>query len=70
MVTCSREIDEVFKGIPNIFNRVDNTLLVEYDYDGADYGRMIQELLKIFRKENLKQNEDMIISDDPAYHFW
>ena len=42
-----RKINEIFKGLPNVYNKADDILTVGYDADGRDHNRTLRQVMKI-----------------------
>ena len=53
-----RNIDKIFKDLPNVFGITDYILVVGYDRDGKDHDATLQRVLHICRQVNLKLNKD------------
>ena len=52
------KIDEIFKNLHNVFDVPDDILVVGCDTNGKDHEEMLQQMLQIDRKVNLKLNKD------------
>ena len=57
-----RKIDEIFKGLQNIFGKVDDPLIVRYDANDRDHNRTLRWVMQICHLENLRLNKS-------KYHF-
>ena len=62
------EIDEIFKGLPNIFCIADDILIVSYDVDDRDHDKALSQVMQICWQKELKLNKN-VISGAPEYHF-
>ena len=51
------KIDMIFKEIGTVFCIVDDILIVDYDADGKDHGKMLIQVMQIYYKENLKTKQ-------------
>ena len=51
------KINKIFKVLPNVFDIVDDILVVGYDIDSKDYDEMLQQVLQICRHVNVKFNK-------------
>ena len=67
--TFQRKIDEIFKDLQNTFRIADDMLVVDHINDGRDHDKMLQGVLLICRKENLKLNKANITSGVHQSHF-
>ena len=47
----------------NVFDIVDNILVVGYDADGRGHHRTVRQLMQMCHQENLKHNKINVISD-------
>ena len=54
----SKEIDEIFKDMPNVFGIADDVLVAGYEDDGRDHDKTVQRLLQRCKLVNLKLNKD------------
>ena len=52
-----RKIDEIFKGLPNIFGIADNVLIVGCDVDGRHHARSLRKVMQVCHWENVKLNK-------------
>ena len=41
------KINEIFKGLPNLFSIVDDIFIVGYDTDGRDHGKTLKQVVQI-----------------------
>ena len=48
------QIDEIFKELPNVFSVTDDILIVGYNADGKEHGRILRWVMQICHKETLK----------------
>ena len=52
------KIEELFKGLPTMFDIVDDILNARFDYIGRDHKTTLDKVLRICRQANLKPNKD------------
>ena len=64
-----RKINEIFKGLPNVFCIADDILIVGYDHNGRDHDRTLKQVVQFCCQENLKFNSINAISGAPRF-FW
>ena len=57
-VTCSSINQQI-----NVFDIVDDILVVGYDADGRGHDRTVRQLMQIFHQENLKHNKFNVIEN-------
>ena len=53
-----RKTNEIFRGLPNVFDIADDTLTVGYDADSRDHDRTLEQGMVICLWENLKLNKN------------
>ena len=56
-----QKIDELLKGMPNVFGLADDILITGFDELGRDYNATLDKVLRICREANMKLNKDKCI---------
>ena len=57
-----QKIDEIFEDLPNSFGMADLILIVGYDVDGWDQGKIWRQVMQICHQENWKLKKINVIS--------
>ena len=62
-------IDEIFKGLPNIFCTVGD-IFVGYDADRREHNKTLRWIVQIYWQENLKLNKNKCHLRGTRIPFW
>ena len=54
-----QKIDEIFKGLSNLFGTADDMFIIGYDADSRDHDKTLRQVIQICQPENLKLNRNM-----------
>ena len=61
------KIDEIFNGMPNVFEIADNSLVIGYDKNKADHNKTVDSVLRQCQAVNLKLIKESVILDAHQY---
>ena len=53
-----KKINKLFSSMPNVFSIADDILIAGFDEQGKDHNETLNEVLQIYRQENLKCNKE------------
>ena len=53
-MTCSSEIDQIFKDLPNVFGIACDIIIIGYDATGRDHDKSLKSVMQIGWRKNLK----------------